>query len=103
MMDGEIGVQSQPRVGSTFWFMVKLPKASPAWLSRHVSLRLANLNVLVVDRNRTNAEIVVSYLAALGVHGVAVSSGYFPDSSACITPGNRRPLTSSSSTPMSAT
>ena len=41
-----------------------------------MSLRLANLNVLVVDKNRTNAEIVVSYLAALGVHGVAVSSGY---------------------------
>ena len=76
MMDGEMGVESEPKQGSRFWFTVTLPKATPGWLSRHVSLRLANLNVLVVDNNATNAEIVVSYLAALGVHAVTVASGY---------------------------
>ena len=76
MMDGEIGVESKPEQGSCFWFTVTLPKAGPAWLSRNVSFRLANLNVLVVDNNATNSDIVVGYLSALGVNVVAVASGY---------------------------
>ena len=76
MMHGEIGVQSTPGNGSCFWFTVTLPKASPAWLSRKVSLRLANLKVLVVDDNVTSSNVVNDYLSALGVHAVMAGSGY---------------------------
>lgn len=76
LMGGEIGVESKPDKGSCFWFTLSLEKAGPAWFSRRVSNRLANLKVLVVDNNSTNSEIVTSYLSALGVAAVSVTSGY---------------------------
>ncbi|MGI9204621.1 MAG: two-component regulator propeller domain-containing protein [Woeseiaceae bacterium] len=76
MMGGKIGVESVPGQGSCFWFNVTLQKATRAWFSRNVSNRLANLNVLLIDDNVANAEIVMSYLSALGVQATHQQSGY---------------------------
>lgn len=76
MMGGEIGVKSEPGIGSCFWFSLDLKKAGSEWISGKTSRRLANLSVMVVDDNATNSAIVSGYLSALGARAEAVASGY---------------------------
>jgi PAS domain S-box-containing protein len=59
MMGGEMGVESTPGAGSTFWFTAHLDQqpanAKPV---HHEKVELANVRVLIVDDNATNREIL---------------------------------------------
>ena len=65
MMNGDIGLESTPGQGSTFWFTVRFPVCTPA---RHMvpERTLHGLRILVVDDNATNRTFLESLLSAWG-------------------------------------
>ncbi len=76
LMGGDMGVESAPGAGSTFWFTLALARAEavsrPSGLPRP---DLRNVRVLVVDDNATNREILHHPLHAWGMHETSVASG----------------------------
>ncbi len=66
LMDGAIGVDSEPGAGSTFWFTARFEKASERSVAWTPTPRqdLAGLRVLVVDDNETNRAVLSQMLTA---------------------------------------
>ena len=65
LMEGEIGVESEPGKGATFWFTAQLEKQTGEAETRYASApEPFNMRVLVVDDNHTNRQILRNQVAA---------------------------------------
>jgi CheY-like chemotaxis protein len=69
LMHGQIGVESTPDNGSTFWFIIKIEK-QPFDLPREEPAKITALNglrTLIVDDSATNRKIIQRYTVAWGM------------------------------------
>ena len=75
LMGGEVGLDSRPQQGSTFWFRIPLQivEGQPSRLT--IPADLTDVRVLVVDDHLVNRRILTEQLARWGMAAEACTSG----------------------------
>ncbi|MDD5175159.1 MAG: response regulator [Sterolibacterium sp.] len=75
MMDGEIGVVSEPGVGSTFYFTARFGRHADQRSLHEIANHLPGLRILVVDDNASARDIFLAMLNSLRFETTAVKGG----------------------------
>ncbi len=75
MMGGEIGVESRPDRGSTFWFTARFGKPEGPERPATPRVDIRGVHILVVDDNATNREVLRTQLHTWGARIEEAASG----------------------------
>ncbi len=75
MMGGRLGVESVEGEGSTFWFMLDLPRSGPPVTERITPMDVSGARILIVDDNAVNRAILSEQMASWGFDACAAEDG----------------------------
>ncbi len=75
LMGGTMGVESEPGVGSTFWFTARFHKLAQSAIPARSTADISSAHALVVDDNATNRRVLEQQLRSWGVENDSAESG----------------------------
>ncbi|MEX1034303.1 MAG: response regulator [Cellvibrionaceae bacterium] len=75
LMDGEIGVESEPGQGSTFWITVYLPASDAVQATAVPDIDLQGSRILIVEDNFTFAELLKTQASLWGMEPFIARNG----------------------------
>lgn len=82
-MGGQIGVESEEKVGSTFWFTIFFQPGNPSVAATHEKMKVTALisgsgsrpRILVAEDNKINQLVTTAMLSQMGCDSVVVADG----------------------------